>query len=120
VLTHSYAVITQTPHLGTSSISGNVTLCKSPVSRVATELVLVLSSSPLAKFLQLDGFKQNSFINRSISKRICSRMLLWWKLLASAGHWPSRGGHGGELVAHGWGRATEGILIRSCSHLMGF
>lgn len=77
--------------LGTSSISADVALCKSPVSRVTAELVPVLWSSPLAKILQLDGFKQNSVMKRSTRKRICGHMLLLWKLPAPVGHWPPHG-----------------------------
>lgn len=77
--------------LGTSSISADVALCKSPVSRVTAELVPVLWSSPLAKILQLDGFKQNSVMKRSTRKRICGHTLLLWKLPAPVGHWPPHG-----------------------------
>lgn len=91
VPTHSYAFVTWTLCLGTSSISANVTLCKSPVSRVTAELVPVLWSSLLAKILQLDGFKQNSVMKRSTRKRICGHMLLLGKLPAPVGHWPAHG-----------------------------
>lgn len=91
VLTHSYAFVTRTRCLGTSSISANATLCKSPVSRVTAELVPVLWSSPLAKILQLGSFQQNSIMKRSTRKRICGPMLLLGKLPAPVGHWPPHG-----------------------------
>lgn len=118
MLTHSYAFVTWTLCLGTSSISANVTLCKSPVSRVTAELVPVLWSSLLAKILQLDGFKQNSVMKRSTRKRICGHMLLLGKLPAPVGHWPA---HGDTEVAmegpwKGHGRACD----HKSSQLIGF
>lgn len=114
VLTHSYAFVTRTRCLGTSSISANATLCKSPVSRVTAELVPVLWSSPLAKILQLGGFKQNSVMKRSTRKGICGPMLLLGKLPAPVGHWPPHGDT--EVAMKGHRRGCD----HKCSQLMGF
>lgn len=77
----------------------------------------MLWSRALAKFLQLDGFKQNSFTNGSTSKRICCGMLLLWELPAPMATGP-RTGATERAVGDGQGRGMEGIVIKSWSQLV--